>query len=465
LQHQLGVQHRFDDTAPAAQRALADPEHAARVARVAAQLRAWPAGQPLSLRKRAPAHQVPKLHDLRRRDTKLDVGDLDRILALDPLRRVCVAEPGATFDAVVRACLAHGLMPMVVPELASITVGGAVAGCALESTSFRRGGFHDTCLAYEVITTAGDVLYCTPDNRHALVFEMMHGSFGTLGILSALVFRLAPTKRYVAMRYTHHDTLDRYLDAIVATSRPDSAADFIDGILHTPTCNALAVGTFCDAAPYHHAYDWTRVYYRSTRERDEDYLATYDYLFRYDRGVTSVTPSSWLGRLVLGKLATSARVMWLVNHVPRLIAHERPTVTLDVFVPLSRVPRFLRWYEHVVGHYPLWCVPYRRVRDYPWLAPSFYAGMTDELFLDLAIYGLRQYGGPELYRQIEQELREVGGIKTLIAHNYYSEDEFWQIWNRDNHQAVKAITDPRGLLRDLYEKTCRAAMGIPPRSA
>jgi FAD/FMN-containing dehydrogenase len=44
------------------------------------------------------------------------------------------------------------------PRHETFTVGGAVAGCSLESMSFRRGGFHDTCLAYEVITGDGDVL-------------------------------------------------------------------------------------------------------------------------------------------------------------------------------------------------------------------------------------------------------------------------------------------------------------------
>ena len=50
-------------------------------------------------------------------------------------------------------------------------------------------------------------------------------------------------------------------------------------------------------------------------------------------------------------------------------------------------------------------------------------------------------------------------MKTLIAHNYYPEDEFWQTWNRPNHEAVKAITDPRNRFRGLYDKTCKAAMG------
>jgi hypothetical protein len=56
-------------------------------------------------------------------------------------------------------------------------------------------------------------------------------------------------------------------------------------------------------------------------------------------------------------------------------------------------------------------------------------------------------------------LHELGGIKTLIAHNYYSEAEFWSIWNKPNYDAVKAITDPNNVFRDLYTKTCRAVMG------
>ena len=72
---------------------------------------------------------------------------LDRILALDLHARTCTAEPGVTFAELVRVTLDHGLVPVVVPELPTITLGGAVAGCSLESMSFAHGGFHDGCLA------------------------------------------------------------------------------------------------------------------------------------------------------------------------------------------------------------------------------------------------------------------------------------------------------------------------------
>ena len=105
-------------------------------------------------------------------------------------------------------------------------------------------------------------------------------------------------------------------------------------------------------------------------------------------------------------------------------------------------------------------MPYRRVHDYEWLADDYWKRSTTSMFLDLAIYGMRQKGDTNYHRMMEEKLRELGGIKTLIAHNYYPEDEFWTIWNKRNYDAVKAITDPQNVFRDLYTKTCKAAMGL-----
>jgi FAD/FMN-containing dehydrogenase len=433
--------------------------HAAKVARIATQLRAHPPDHPVSLHKHGPPHQVPKRDDLRRRDDKIDISDLTAILDIDPMNRTCTAEAGVTFSDLVDATLRYGLVPMVVPELETITIGGAVSGCSIESMSFRYGGFHDSCLEYEVITAHGDVLTCTPENQHALVFQMMHGSFGTLGVLSKLVFRLVPARAYVHVSYEKYPTFAAYRAAILDHyGRAD--VDFMDGIIHSPTEYVLSVATFVDHAPYTSRYDWMKIYYKSTRELDEDYLETRHYLFRYNRGVTDVRPRSAVGRLVFGKLLDSTTLLRAAERMPWLLRREHPTVTLDVFVPISRADEFLRWYEAELGYFPLWCVPYKRVRDYEWIDDSFYRDLHDELFLDLAIYGMKQRGDVNVHKLIEDKLHELGGIKTLISHNYYSRDEFWSTWNKRNYDAVKAKTDPENLFRDLYTKTCRAAMGV-----
>ncbi len=432
--------------------------HAEKVARIVAQLRASRGVRPLSLRKKTVAHQVPKGGDLRHRDAKIDVSELTEILEIDPVKRTCVAESGVTFVDLVAATLKHGLVPIVVPELKTITIGGAISGCSIESMSFVRGGFHDTCREYEVITATGEVLTCTPDNEHRLVFEMMHNSFGTLGILSKLTFELVPAKPFVHVTYETYRTLEDYRSAIWRHFETRDA-DFMDGIIHARDCWVLCMGRFVDRAPYTSNYEWVKVYYQSTRKRRDDYLRTADYFFRYDRGVTNVRPRSLLARVLFGKLMSSTQWLELANRVHWMLPRDRPTVTVDVFVPFGNVPDFMRWYDEAVDFYPIWCVPYKRVNDYPWLVDSYWSELKDTLFLDLAIYGMKQPEGRNIHRELEQELMAVHGLKTLISHNYYSRAEFWQLYNKPNYDAVKRITDPDNQFRDVYDKMCVAAMG------
>jgi FAD/FMN-containing dehydrogenase len=440
--------------------AIVDDRHQAKVDLIIDQLRALPAGQPVSLRKATPPHNVPKWKDLRRSDQKVDVSPLTEILEVDPIAKICVAESGAMFEDVVEATLRYGLVPMVVPEFKSITIGGAVTGCSIESSSFKFGGFHDSCLAYEVITARGEVMHLTPTNEHALEFQMMQCSFGTLGILTKLVFKLMPAQPYVKLEYERHRSVAEYREAILAHSRARDY-DFIDGFIHGTDDYVLALGRFVATAPYTHRYDWMRVFYLSTKTREEDYLRTQDYFFRYDRGVTSVTPSSWLGRMLLGKVLDSKTTLQLANALHDVVLDkERPTITVDVFIPISKLDEFLAWYAREFDHFPLWMVPYKRVHDYEWLDDSFYANLDDDLFVDLAIYGMKPDSDKPYHQIMEAKLRELGGVKTLISHNYYTHDEFWKTWNKPNYDRVKAVMDPDNLFRDLYTKTCKAAMGL-----
>ena len=129
-----------------AEGAWQDAAHARRVARIARQLRDRKSTAPLSRRKRVVSHMVPKVHDKKYSDDKIDLLDFDNIIEIDPERRICIAEPGVPFNELVDRTLPLGLVPIVVPELETITIGVAVAGCSIESMSYVYGGFHDTCL-------------------------------------------------------------------------------------------------------------------------------------------------------------------------------------------------------------------------------------------------------------------------------------------------------------------------------
>jgi hypothetical protein len=259
-----------------------------------------------------------------------------------------------------------------------------------------------------------------------------------------------------------HDTYTTVADYKAAIWRHYQARDFdfMDGIIHARDRFVLCLGRFVDRAPYTNAYDWMKVYYKSTRTRTEDFLKTPDYFFRYDRGVTNVHPRSWLGRLFFGKFLTSAQFLRIAEKVPRLIPRERPDVIVDLFMPFSKLDDYLAWHGKELDFFPLWCVPYKRVRDYEWIASDLFEGVDDELFVDLAIYGMKQPPGRNVYKEIEDKLMTISALKTLISYNYYEEDAFWRVFNEPNYAAVKRRTDPENLFRDLYSKTCKAAQGI-----
>lgn len=433
--------------------------HEEKVARISKELRERKNPAPLVLKKKSVSHQVPKPKDKRHTDEKLDISDLDAILQIDAEKGVCTAEPGVTFERLVEETLRHGLVPMVVPELKTITVGGAVAGCSIESMSFKYGGFHDSCLAYEVVTARGEVLICTPENENRLLFQMVNGTFGTLGIITKLTFRLIPAKPFVQVSYERYGSLEAYKEGIWAHYEKRDI-DFMDGIIHSPGHYVLSAGRFVDEAPYTHRYDWMRVYYLSTAERKEDYLKTPDYFFRYNKGVTNVHPKSLPGRLLLGKALDANRTLRLANRFRKVLPAAAIPITVDTFIPFSRIDGFMEWYKEAVGHFPLWCVPYKIVHAYEWISDEFLGSVEDELFLDIALYGMRRKESAHYYRLIEKKLMELGAIKTLISTNFYTEEEFWSIWNKENYDWVKRRTDPENRFRGLYEKTCRASRGL-----
>ena len=70
-----------------------------------------------------------------------------------------------TYEDLADATLPHGLMPLVVPQLKTITLGGAVTGLGIESTSLRNGLPHESVLAMEILTGDGRVVTATAGQR------------------------------------------------------------------------------------------------------------------------------------------------------------------------------------------------------------------------------------------------------------------------------------------------------------
>ncbi len=409
--------------------------------------------------KKSVSHMVPLPDDPRSRTMPVDLSDLDEILAIDPVARTATAEPGVSFGRLVDETLKHGLIPTVVPELDGITIGGAVAGCSVESMSYKYGGFHDSAIEYEIVDGTGKVRVVSA-GQDPHVFDMIHGSYGTLSLLTRLTFRLVPAKPYVRVTYVTLPTAEAFHAEMLARCRA-ADHDFVDGIIHGPSKFVLCLGDFVDRAPYVSDYTWLNVFYKSTATRNEDYLTTRGYCFRYDAECHWMTrtfpPMEWkpvrflVGKWFLGStnVLKSARRFEPIFKRTRL----RPDLVVDVFIPVRNFRPFVQWYRETFDYWPLWIVPYKVPRMYPWLSDDWQKRIEDEYAIDCAVYG-KSDNDPKVHlsEMLQHKTHELGGMKTLISRNHYTEDEFWTVYSKDRYEAAKSDLDPSGVFPHLFRK-------------
>lgn len=413
-------------------------------------------GAPLIFTKKTVSHFVPGLEKTQQ-SRQIYIGDLTEILEIDRENQICIAEAGVTFFDLVKKLLPFGLMPFLVPELKTITIGGAVSGCSVESMSYRYGGFHDNCLEYELIDGSGEIITCSRE-QNADIFEIVHGSYGTIGILTKLKFKLCPAKAFVKMTYPKFGNFADFWHFLQARCDQKDYF-FIDAIIFGKEEFAVCLGEMTDSAPRVSNYDYLKIYYKSVQKKSEDYLRTEDYFFRYDTDChwlsRTIPPLEWkIVRLFFGKLflGSTNLIKWANRLTGILRMKKRPDVVVDAFVPAEKFPEFYSWYEKNFNFFPLWIVPYRMPQRYPWINPIHLTAAAD-LFIDCAVYGKKNNDPQVDYSElIENKVFDLGGIKTLISRNHYSEDRFWQIYNRSAYETVKAKTDPKNIFGTIYQR-------------
>ena len=173
----------------------------ARVDALRRALLALPPGSPVRLRKRTSNLFRPRTQVT----SPLDADGFDGVLEVDVDNRTADVLGMTTYEHLVDATLPHGLMPLVVPQLKTITLGGAVTGLGIESSSFRSGLPHESVLEMDVLTGAGEVVTASPTNEHRDLFYGFPNSYGSLGYALRLKIELAPVQQFVHLRHVRFD--------------------------------------------------------------------------------------------------------------------------------------------------------------------------------------------------------------------------------------------------------------------
>ncbi|MDH4191206.1 MAG: FAD-binding oxidoreductase [Betaproteobacteria bacterium] len=398
--------------------------------------------------------------------SRLDVRQFSHVLGVDRGAGWVDAEGMTPYVDLVEATLAQGLMPAVVPQLKWITLGGAVAGVGIEASSFKSGLVHETVAGIEVLLGDGSVVLATPENEHRDLFFGFPNSYGTLGYALRLRARTLPVLPFVRLEHRHYERPDAFFaDLAVACA---GNADFIDGVVFGAKSMAVTIGRFIVEAPYTSDYGFERIYYRSIRERDEDFLTVRDFLWRWDTDwfwcSKNLGAQHPLIRRLLGRERLNSRfyagvmrwnARWGVTRMrDRLLGRHPEPVIQDVDIPIGRAAEFLDFFHREIGILPVWICPIRAAPA----APRFplYPTPAGTLLVNFGFWDVvrsrTRHAAGHFNRLIERKVSELGGIKSLYSDSYFGREEFWSIYDRSAYAALKARYDPRSALPDLYDK-------------
>ncbi len=459
---------------PAAQGTVASPQLASRHAAAAAlrrQYGAIPSGTPVRL-----AKSTSNLFRFREAGSPelvtLDVSAFTSVLEVDPQARTAVVGGMTTYEDLVDATLPHGLMPLVVPQLKTITLGGAVSGLGIESTSLRNGLPHESVLEMEILTGDGRIVTAAPDSPHEDLYWGFPNSYGTLGYTLWLKIELEPVQPYVHLHHFRFGSAAEAMAAIEQIGRDNSyqghRADFVDGTAFSPDEIYLTVGAFSAVAPWVSDYTGQRIYYQSLRGPAEDFLTIRDYLWRWDTDwfwcsrafgvqrpwVRHLWPRRYRRSDVYRKLVAFDKKRGLTRSIgARLGAAEQESVIQDVEIPVERSAEFYEFFAKDVGMSPVWLCPLRLRGDRAW---PLYPLAPDRVYVNFGFWGNVSLpaGAADGFfnRQVECKVTELDGHKGLYSTSFYSKDEFWRLYNGQAYERLKAEYDPAGRLADLYDK-------------
>ena len=440
-------------------------QHRTDVARLQRKMRAfYRAGTQIRMYHGSTNSTRPRDH---RRDAVLDISGLNRVIEVNVKEGYCWVEPNVPMKALIEATLAHGLIPPVVMEFRSITVGGGIQGAAGESSSFRYGIFADTCLEYEVMLGNGELATATED-ENLDIFAGMPGSSGTVAVLTLAKIRLIPAKPFVRLLT---ERVGSSLQAVRGIEERMQTADFVDGIVFSEDRSVVMSGMWSDEVPgmpvrrfLSFWNEWFAVFIDTESRRKKSFetlIPIRDYLFRYNRG------AFWTGELgfrlvhlpfwrifrIILHPFFKTRMLFRFLHATQM-SHRY--IFQDCGVPIGRSAEYTRVLEEEFKIYPLWLCPLKTPRFAPEAIPGY---LDAPHILNVGIWGGQPYDDHDAFvaanRLLEQKTMEFRGCKVLYAHAYYTKEEFWNIYNQELYTALREHCLSARVFPDLYEKTCQ----------
>jgi delta24-sterol reductase len=425
---------------------------------------------------------------------QLHIAHLNQILDIDTENQVAIVEPNVPLDLLVSESLKQGLMPLVVMEFPGITVGGGFSGASGESTGWKEGLFDCSIDEVEVVLGNGEVVRASRQGTNSDLFNGARCTLGTLGVITLLKVRLTKAQDAVQLRY-HHTSSVKETIVLLAKMCKDRQADFdfIEALQYSMQHGIIITGRHVSSTcstvrgvtrqRFDRAIDpWFYMHARETFDSYTDVVPTQSYLFRHDRG------AFWSGEVFLKYygLPNNRFFHWLLNPImtaraiyKAMLAADSAdgAIVQDLLLPLGTSEAFVNYVNEEVGIWPLWiCPTLKKGRDENTVGWPFYtaknvsmaaadtttiekavADVEEDLTLNFGVWGPTDPDPAAVRktnRDLEQKLRDLHGMKVPYAANFYTENEFWALYDRSKYDELRNRWHAQAL-PNMYDKVRR----------
>ncbi|ORY25451.1 hypothetical protein BCR39DRAFT_544138 [Naematelia encephala] len=404
-------------------------DHQLRLDHVIASLRQRPQGSKLSLHRRTLQSNTIRnsSHKSEPEFFPVDLSSFDKVIEINVKEGYVICEPSVPFSDLLRELLRHGATTLVVVELPGITVGGAIAGGGLESSSFRHGQFSDSILELECLTP--ELHDCSP-TEDADLFYAVSASYNTVALLTKVKLRIQEAPKYLSLQAERYTT---FTEAVHSLQQQDKG-DCLEGIAYSKDDIVVIRGTHTDVCAPHRlrrfSRHFDRWYYKTIRDAQELTIPYWDYCFRYDYG------AFWMAEYVLDMLGgdtvltrflfgafLDTKHLFAVLHSAKLTDLGRMRVIQDCYVPKDRVVGFLEEIDKHIGIYPIWLCPIKSTQTPQRLACHY--NTTD--LINVGIYGrprIFPFDAFEINDRLVRLLIENNARSMLYAQTWHTPQDF-----------------------------------------
>ena len=398
---------------------------------------------------------------------RLDLSPFCHVIEVNTKEGWCDLQGPTTFETYVAETAKYGYMPLVVPELKTITVGGSIVGIGIESSSFKHGFVHEGLLEADILTAAGKIMTVSA-TQNADLFAAIPNSLGSFGYLLRLRMKIQPTKPLVEITKTWFDTPAKFIDALEAECDAKKGHDFVDGVAISEQGGMVITGDFVEstkdgAAVSHYIY---KQFYPTLMNEGKDYMEVTEYIWRWDVDwfwVSQIFPG--MGFQIIRHL-TGAQYMRsdmykIFNDVVMLfvapLTKNQELVIQDIEVPVAKSAEWIKVHLECTKPVELGKIKLRRgwgpVGVPIWVCPVIGTGAPlmpmekGALYMNFGFWdaceGLPDTkGGNEtahINRALEVACKKHGAKKTLYSSIHMDAKEFAEEYNGKHYQVRSYI--------------------------